>query len=198
MISLQLKSIITIVGIIISLFGTINYIRSILANNTKPHIYTWIVWLITQSIAVAGMWVWGGSVWSRWPTIGLVGITVVVVLSIKYWTKDITKSDTWSLLGCFIAMGLRLLVQNPLRSVISVTIIDVLWYIPSMRKTFINPQSETLLSWIISCVCNLLTILSFVEYNVLTLLYICVIFCCSMSMVWIIVLRRRTLSKQTI
>jgi len=195
MIPHEIKIALMMVGIGISRIWTIKYIKDILAHKTKPHIYTWIIWFITQSIGVAGMWVGGGGVWSRWPTIGLFGLTVVIILSIKHGTKDITKLDMWMLIWWVIALWLWWMVDNPLWAVILVSCIDTIWYIPSFRKTFVDPQSETLMSWIGYCISNIFIILSLAEYNLLTTLYISIALVCNIVMVIIIISRRSILRK---
>lgn len=182
---------ITIIGICISRTGTIKYIKDIIWGGTKPHIYTWVLRFITQSIGVLGMRQWGGGLWVRWPTIGLIGLGIVIGLSIKHWTKNITTFDTTLLVWWLLAVCLWWLTNNPLWSVILVSLIDTIWYIPSFRKTFLDPHSETLISWIWYCIANICVIFALAEYNLLTLLYIGMILLCNLCMVMIIVSRRK-------
>lgn len=185
---------ITIVGICISRTGTIKYIKDIISGQTKPHIYTWIIRFITQSIGVLWMWQWGGWTWVRWPIIGLIGLSIVIILSIKYWTRDITIFDKILLGWWLISVILWWLTDNPLWSVILVSWIDMIWYIPSFRKTWHSPHSETLISWVWYCIANTCVILALAEYNLLTLLYISMILLCNLCMVLIIVSRRKIIT----
>ena len=186
-----LKILITIAGICISRTWTALYIKDIVWGKTKPHIYTWIIWFITQSIGVLWMWQWGGGIWVRWPAVGLLGLGIVIFLSIKYGTKDITTLDTSLLIWWLVAVWVYYLTNNPLRSLTIVSMVDIIWYMPSMRKTRKTPHSETLISWIGYCIANMCVILALAEYNINTLLYIGSILCCNTIMITIIILRRR-------
>jgi hypothetical protein len=53
----------TVIASLISLGVFINYARTVFKKETKPHLYTWLIWFVTQTVAVVGMWHGGGRTW---------------------------------------------------------------------------------------------------------------------------------------
>lgn len=51
MIDISYQEILGAIAFLISIVGTVVYIRSILKGDTKPHLYTWIVFSILTCIA---------------------------------------------------------------------------------------------------------------------------------------------------
>lgn len=72
-----------------------------------------------------------------------------------------------------------------------VSLIDVLGYLPSFRKTFEEPWTETPLSWLIFAAANVFSILALREYNLLTLCYLISITAANITLLAICFLRRR-------
>jgi hypothetical protein len=59
-------------------------------------------------------------------------------------------------------------LDKPILSITMVTAIDVLGYIPTFRKSYIEPWSETQIIWFLFTISNILAILSLSQYNLLT------------------------------
>lgn len=169
---MDVKIIFSIIATIIGIIGFIPYLKDIFLKKTKPHAYTWLVWTITQGTAVAAMWYGGSGLGAMSLTITLLLVFGVFLISFKYGTKNITKSDTFILIIALSAVIAWWLLNQPLISVIMVSIIDFLGYIPSFRKTYQEPWSETLSSWLIFAFSNIIAILAFREYSFLTMTYI--------------------------
>ncbi len=155
----------------ISIVVFVNYLLSVLRGQSKPHMYTWLIWSLTQGIAVAAILYGNGG----WGGIGLIMSTLSVycifILSLKYGTKNITRSDTVALALALLAIIPWVIFSQPLISVIFVVFIDLLGYIPSWRKSITEPWSESLLSWGTSPLSYVFALLALSEYNILTILY---------------------------
>ncbi len=172
---LNLQFLFISLAILLMLVSYYPYLKDILSKKTKPHIFTWVIWLITQGVASFAA-LSGGSIYS---SIGLFAgtfmVLIIVLLSLKYGTKDIRKIDIITLFAAFVAIYLWLGLENLLLSVVFVSIIDGLGYIPSFRKTFADPSSETLSFWVLISLSTLLTLLANTEFNLLTSLYLSVL-----------------------
>src|SRR6267154_611140 len=92
--SSEIKLDFAIVSTVISLASYYPYIRDMLQGKTKPHAYTWLIWVLTQSTAVAGIIYGGGNYGAISLAINLIMLAVVFILSFKYGTTDISRSDT--------------------------------------------------------------------------------------------------------
>lgn len=53
------KLIIAIIAAVLTIIAYIPYFRDIFANKTKPHLFTWLIWGITQGTATVAL-LYGG------------------------------------------------------------------------------------------------------------------------------------------
>ena len=143
-----------------------------LRNKTKPHAYSWLIWAITQGIAVSALLYGGGG----WGGFGLIAGTVlalgVFLLSLKYGSPNITRADTFILIAALSAILVWWQLESALLAVLMVTAIDIAGYIPSIRKTYADPSSEILSTWIFFLITDIFSLLALSEYNVLTTTYL--------------------------
>ena len=86
------------------------------------------------------------------------------------------------------------ILDNPIFSVVMVSLIDFFGYIPSYRKCWSDPWSETLSTWALFALGNIFAIFALNEYNVLTLTYLITIIIGNIILI-IITLLRRNLKK---
>lgn len=144
----------------LALISSYIYIRDIFRGNTKPHGYTWLIWSIVTWIAFFGQWVSGGGPGSWATGVAAIVTTGTFFLSFKYGTKDITNFDKICLVLSIVAILPWALTNNVLWSVILATIIDLIAFFPTMRKTWHAPRSESLGSMYIDAIKHSLSIVS--------------------------------------
>ena len=188
---LNFKLFLSIIASIVGIVGYFPYVRDIFSHKTKTHLYTWLIWLTTTSTAMFGV-IYGGGGWGAL-SLGAYAVLIlgIFIFSFKYGTKNISKSDTAILVLALIAVIFWWQFKQPLVSVLIVTLIDFFGYVPSFRKTFMSPWSETPVSWLLFAISNLFTIFALKEYNLLTTTYLAVIMCANLAMFLISHLRRR-------
>lgn len=188
----NIKLIFAVLSIIVGLVaGTLPYLRDMFRGQTQPHAYTWLIWSITQGTAVAGLWHGKGG-WGVLPLlVGTVTTFLVFLLSLKLGTRNITKGDTVILIAALLAIAVWWRLHDPVLSVLMVSVIDVVGYFPSFRKTFQEPWSETPFSWFIFALVNLFAIAALSAYNFLTVFYIVSITTANLTLLAICLLRRK-------
>jgi len=76
-----------------------------------------------------------------------------------------------------------------------VSVIDVIGYVPSFRKSYQEPWSETLISWILFSASNIFAILALKEYNLLTVTYLAAITSANIALFLICFFRRKFIPK---
>ncbi len=170
---MEMKVIMGGVAALLALYSSYLYVKDMVRGNTKPHIYTWLIWSIVTTIAFLGQWVSGGGPGS-WAT----GVSAVVVISILLFslygnlgTKDITFFDTFCLFLALLSILPWLLTNSVLWSVIFATLIDLIAFLPTMRKTWHAPRSEPLGSNYVDVVKHTLSLVSMGSYSLVTLIY---------------------------
>lgn len=192
---IDLKLVFAIVSVLVAVvWGYLPYFRDIFLKKTKPHAYTWLIWTITEGTAVAGLWYGKGG----WVTFAMAIVVILVfiifLLSLRYGTRNITKGDTVILIAALLAIVVWWQLRNPLLAVAMATTIDFFGYLPSFRKTFEEPWTETPSSWAIFAFSSLLSLLALNQYNFLTLTYIVMTIIANTALFIMCLLRRKVIS----
>ncbi|MES2023285.1 MAG: hypothetical protein V4439_01240 [Patescibacteria group bacterium] len=170
---MEIKIILGGIAALLALISSFLYIKDIFRGNTKPHTYTWLIWSIVTTIAFFGQWVSGGGPGS-WAT-GVAAIVTIftLILSLKggYGTKDITNFDKICLALAILSILPWVLTKSVLWSVILATLIDLIAFFPTMRKTWYAPRSESLGSMYVDAVKHSLSMFSMGSYSLINLIY---------------------------
>ncbi len=131
----EVKTIISIIAVLLTFIGYIPYIRDTLKGKTTPHIYTWFVWGLVTAVAY-GLQVSAGAGVGSWVTLFVAIICFFIfALGLRNGKKDITKSDTIFFFLSFAALFLWLIAKQPVLSVILTSSIDMLSFAPTIRKS---------------------------------------------------------------
>ena len=167
-----LKQIISFVAVALTFIAYVPYYRDILRGKTHPHVYSWSLWGLLTVLIVA-LQIKGGAGPATLVTAaaGLLCIGVVV-LGLKNGKRDITTFDTIVAILALIAIGFWLIADQPVVSIILVVIADILAFIPTVRKSWHRPQSETLSLYLTNTVRFSLALLAVKEYTILSSLWL--------------------------
>lgn len=165
------KLIVSLIAIALTIYSYFPYIRDILLQKTQPHLYTWLVWMLTVGTAAAGIWQGGGNYATFILLVDVIFVAIIFLFSFKYGTKNITRSDTIALVVALAAIVIWWKMESPLLAVLMVAVIDGLGYIPTFRKSFEDPWSETLSFWALMAISNILAIISIADYNLQTIIF---------------------------
>lgn len=97
---------------------------------------------------------------------------LVLVLGLIYKGKlEITKSDTLFLILGLTSLVLWLLAKQPILSTILTTLAGLLGFIPTVRKSWHDPYSETLIFYILNTIRFVLATISLEHYSLITAMY---------------------------
>lgn len=181
------------IGLLAGIIGGlafVPYIWDIFLRKTKPHIYTWLIWSLLQTTSVLVMIHNGAGTGISPFVVGAILCGCIFLLSFKYGTKNITVFDTICLVGAIIALIFYLYLHNPLISIILVSLIDIIGFIPTFRKSYIEPKTETPSTYIVSAFSSLLAIFALLDYSLITILYPTTLVFTD-TMCWLIIISRR-------
>lgn len=186
---MDVKLIAALSGAAIGIGFTIPYIIHTVRGKTQPHLYTWLIWTVTQAIAAGGVYVGNGGWTALGMILGACTIGCVACLSFVYGTRNIHIIDTILLAGAATALCIWLFLENPLLAVLTATLIDFFGYIPTLRKTWQEPESETMSMWFFYVIATILSMIGLHEYNLLTMSYL--VMCIPMNtLIFLACLRR--------
>lgn len=163
---------IAIIAAVLAFIGNISYLRSVLKGAIRPHPYTWFIWSIVSMTTFFGGLVKGAGIGAL-PTGIAEAFTIVIFLfSLKYLFNRsagrIRKIDNYFLAICLVGLIPWILTKDPTVSVIIVVLIDVIAFIPALRKTWSSPQTEQPLLYEMNVVRHALTLFSLNSYNIAT------------------------------
>ncbi len=82
-----------IAGVAIGIYGSLLYIFSILKKESRPHFFTFFIWSILTWIGFFAQITDNPGAGMRVMLFTAISTSITFLLSIKYGTKDITKSD---------------------------------------------------------------------------------------------------------
>jgi len=165
------KTLIGLLAVALTFVGYFHYFRDIKRGQTKPHVFSWLIWSITTGTVYA-LQVSAGAGPGAWVTLALAVIMVLIFfLSLKPGDKRIKPIDIVFLVLALGALPLWLLVEQPVLSIILLIIIDVLGFGPTLRKSWSEPYSENLPFYVITTFRHAITLFALSEYNIITYLY---------------------------
>lgn len=194
---MNIKFIFAIISVVIGIIAFMPYLINVLSRKTQPHAFTWLIWSLTQGTATAGLWYGGGGFGAISLTISTILVTLMFLLSLSHGSKDITKSDIIVLTAALSAILIWWLLENPILAIALVSIIDLLGYIPTFRKSYNQPWSETAMSWGTFTIGNIFAILALGAYNFLTLSYLISIATANSILLVFLLIRRHHKPKPT-
>ena len=168
---MDIKVILGAVAALLAAGSAYLYIRDIFRGNTKPHIFTWLIWSIVTVIGFLGQWFTGAGAGSWATGVSAVYTVFVFFLAFKYGTPDITTFDKICLGLALISIIPWLLTDNIVLSVLLAAFTDVVGFVPTIRKTWRAPKSESFGSQLFDAVKHTLSILSLQSYSLTTWVY---------------------------
>ncbi len=187
---MDFKLIFGILSVVVAIVCFLPYFNDIFKRKTEPHMYSWLIWTILQGVGVAAQ-LKDGAGYGTWAlALGAFFCFAIFLLSFKYGTKNISKFDLACLIVAIGAIGIYLFLPNPLWATLVVATVDFVGFLPTFRKGFQEPFSETPATFFLSGVANLLSLIALQNYSATTVLYIASLFITNMSFAVMILARR--------
>ncbi len=187
------KETLSAIAIVLTFVAFVPYIRSILSNQIKPHVFSWAIWSITTLVVFFAQEEDGAGV-GAWAT-GVSGCVTVLIACLAYWKRadiSITRLDWLFLTAALFSLPMWYFTSDPLWAVIILTAVDVLGFGPTIRKAYSFPYSESLLFFIIFAARDLLVITALENYTVTTVLFPASIVMSCITLSVIVMYRRKT------
>lgn len=187
-----LKELLAAIALVLTFVAFYPYIRAILREETRPHVFSWIVWGAGTIVVFAAQLADGAGV-GAWP-IGVSGaITCSVALLALAKTADTTivKMDWVFLVLALSALPLWFFTSTPLSAVIVLTVVDLLGFGPSIRKAFEFPHEENALFFAIGATRNAFVVAALENYSWTTVLFPAAVGAACLVFVVMILWRRR-------
>lgn len=187
-----MKEILGVVAALIALAAYVPYLRGIRSGIVQPHPYTWIISAVVSGIILAGQ-ISGGAGVGALPTATSAVLTLLIfLLSLKNGLRHVTTIDTVFLALAVCSIVPWLLTKDPTVSVILAVSIDLIAFVPTIRKTWVTPSSESSLLYGANVIRHILTLFSLETVTIATSLHSIVMMLSNMCVTLIITLRAKT------
>ncbi|TVZ41504.1 hypothetical protein P886_0850 [Alteromonadaceae bacterium 2753L.S.0a.02] len=168
----MLKALFSSVAVVLTLIAFIPYIRAILNGDTKPHVFSWVIWGISTSVVFIAQCQAQGCVGAI--PIGLSGFVTLVIALLAFFKRgdaSITPMDWCFLFAAFSALPFWFATAEPLWAVVILTGVDLMGFGPTLRKAWHQPRDESLLFYSLFLVRNLLALAALESYSLSTVLF---------------------------
>lgn len=168
---MEYKVILGSVALIFGLFQYVPYLIDVIRGKTKPHAFSWFAWSLPTAVVFfaqlnegggAGVWVTGFTAFM---------CTVIFLFSLFKGVRDIQPLDWVSLVVSAFGIVLWFYTDNPLWAVILTTGVDLVGFVPTIRKSLSSPLEETRVSYLMGGMKWVLSVAALSEYSAITLIY---------------------------
>ncbi len=181
-----MKELFAIIAVILAFVGNISYLKDTFKGKVKPHPYTWFIWSIVSMTTFFGGLVKGAGI-GVLPTGIAEAFTIIIFLfSLKYLFQGkaghIRMIDNYFLAICLLGLIPWALTKDPTISVVIVVIIDIIAFVPTLRKTWAHPNTEKPLLYEMNVTRHILTLFSIQTYNVATTFHSVAMICTNILM----------------
>ena len=171
------------------------YIRAIQRGETKPHVFSWVIWGLSTLIVfwaqLAGRG--GPGAWG----IGVSGVISSYIALLSYLKRGdtlITRSDWVFLLAALCALPFWFFTSNPMWAVIILTFSDLAGFGPTIRKAYFHPFDESVGLFALFAARNGLVILALENYSLTTVLFPAAVGFACLLLTLLLIYRRRSIN----
>lgn len=156
---------------VFALVGNIPYLVNVLRKKVQPHPYTWFVWTLVSGIVFFGQVAKGAGIGAVPTFVAEVFTLIIFLLSLKYGFKNIQRIDIYFFIFALLGIIPWILTKDPTISVIVAVSIDLIAFVPTLRKTWKYPSTESSLLYSMNVLRHILTLFSLQAYNIATTLH---------------------------
>ena len=167
----MIKIVLVVVASLLALAGNIPYVLDVVKGRVKPHPYTWFVWTIVSCVVFFGQLAKGAGIAVIATGVSEIFTLIIFLFSLKYGFKNPPKTDKYFLAFALFGLIPWILTKDPTLSVIIVVSIDLIAFIPTLRKTYCFPKSETPLLYGSNVLRHFLILATLGAYNIATMLH---------------------------
>jgi len=158
-------SLIGLLAAIISLVSFIPYIFDILNRKAVPNRATWIIWMVVGVIIAASYYAAGARESAYLPIANAIGLVFMAILVIRYGEGGLARLDVLCLAGAGLGLILWLLTSEPLFALYLTIGIDAIGALPTIKKTYERPESESNRAWLLYLVANSLNLFAITNWT---------------------------------
>ncbi len=187
----ETKTLLTVVALLLAVLAYIPYFRDIMRGKTRPHAFTWLVWCVMSTVAFFSQVSDGGGVGTWVLAFTAVINFVIFCFAIYKGETDITNMDWFCLMGAFLGVALFTFNEDPPMSLLIISAVDIIGFVPTVRKTMTRPYQETMSTFAITSLKYIFSIAALENYTFITVYYPSVVGTMNALFVILLIVQRR-------
>lgn len=193
------KTAVAVAAVALMVAGYRALLRDTIAGRSRPHVVSWGMWGLATAIACALQVSDGAGPGTAVTAAAATAcLTVAVLGACRGGTAAITGGDVVCLVTASVALILWLGFDQPVASLLLLVAVDVLSFVPTVRKSWRRPGQETLSVYVVGAVRLCLALAALDRYTLLTALYPAVWAFLNGGFAVFLVARRRTIGDATL
>lgn len=187
----MIKTILVASATLLAIIGNVPYLRDVIRHKIEPHAYTWMVWSIVSMIVFFGQVAKGAGIAALATGASEIFTIIIFIFSLRYGFRHVTRIDTVFLIIALLGLVPWMLTHDPTISVIIAVSIDLIAFMPTLRKTWQHPETETPILYSMNALRHGLILCTLGAYNIATTLHSIVMMVTNTAMVLSIKRRKR-------
>jgi hypothetical protein len=164
-------SVLSIVAAILGVISFFPYFSSIFRGETKPQRATYGIWSFIGIVEVGSYVASGARATVLLPLVYLIGEIAIFVLSFKRGMGGTNKLDFICLAGALMGIIGWVVTNNPHVALYLSIFASLCGFIPTVKKTYFLPRTESALSWGIAGVAATLNLLAVPHLELYLIVY---------------------------
>lgn len=170
------------------------YFRGIILSQTKPHFFTWLIWVMSVTIIFFAQITEGAGPGAWTTAMSILCTAIIAAYAFFRGDKNFTRGDWISLMLALMAIPLWYLTAEPAYAAVLLTFIDAVAYYPTFRKSYHRPDQEAIMTYAIDGVRHFISFLALSQITLATAVYPATICGVSFAFVIFALWRRRILA----
>ena len=169
---MSLIQLVGLAAVVLTVVAYVPYISAIRAKAVKPHFFSWLIWSLTTVIVFfAQMAAEGGA--GAWSTGMSAAITLYVARLALVLRSDFsnTTADWCFLIAAMLSLPVWFFTDDPLWSVVILTLVDAFGFGPTLRKAWHKPQEESMQFYLLFAARSLLSVAALESRTLTTVLF---------------------------
>lgn len=150
---------------LLTIFCFTPYITTIFQGKTRPNRATWWIWAINGAILCSSSYASGVSN-TLWILVcSVTAQFVIALIALKYGEGGWTRFDRRCLMGAVLSLVLWRLFSSPTLAILCTVLVDFLGALPTVRKSYLEPANEDLLTWSLYTLASFLNLFAIEKFS---------------------------------
>lgn len=192
-----MRNALAIIAGLIGVVSTLPYIRDTLRGKTHPNIVTWFSWSLISAISTVATLAGGATQTAIFTGAFTLCTSFVVIAGLRHGIKHYTPFDVICQILAIVGIIIWRITNDPAAAILINIIANLIATLPTYRHGWLAPREETWQAYAIGALAITVGIISIEKLNFVSLGYPLYIFLSDISLVWMILYRRRTIRMLT-